>query len=671
MNDRLEVISLAIGHGDATLLHWLPTDGPSFSVLVDGGVSPKKLHTELKSALNGKDKIDLLVLTHVDADHLNGLLGITDVFEVGTYWGPCLEAFRRYHWLFPPRVANALDRAGQLEEELRKHGAEIVYPLEGYKNLSQDRNFSMTVISPPARLIERLLVNEDAIQLFTHYPMPQGWLLDERPQILEESANVSEITARLEGAVKVDLDSIKIEAAKQPKHMDLVRKQWASRWDASPEFFGNPVLNDTSLVIVFESRFDGLRSKRLLFPGDLENWLYLTARHTYGLGCFLLKAPHHGGRVFIEKDESFDEVYQWIRPEVVMVSGNGQHGLPRSEFRESARKWGATVFCPCKRSKEIIAGNVEGERSCHTVFGCSEAQTSTRLSITSDSIESNNQACLSGSGVGQGVLPIVSIKQHVVEPSAALSRLTEGELERHLTWLRKELDKLHAAREGLVAGTTQSFLKHSITPETILDLAYIAERSLIIADLLPLYQLAKRTNKIWIAKWDTRYVGNDSPRIYKMPSKKEREEIWNWLNKAKCLIVQLPKGKYTDGLTPEEILLAADVSELALDVQQKFYYPSEVFMTGVWPLFAQQLVQQWSGFGIGYAPTSIVLSKLEDGSDDLEFVNLKSFFDGFEFNLEEGSVDQLPLTALRSSLKCDFARQNMRRLWDPQKDRKK
>lgn len=58
-------------------------------------------------------------------------------------------------------------------------------------------------------------------------------------------------------------------------------EEWPRSARLEPEFFGDPVFNDTSLVVWMELP-TGARRHRLLLPGDQENWTYLYARHPVG-----------------------------------------------------------------------------------------------------------------------------------------------------------------------------------------------------------------------------------------------------------------------------------------------------------------------------------------------------------------------------------------------------
>ena len=78
--DDLRVDLLNVGQGDAILAR-----APSGrTLLVDGGPDGATLVRELTAALSGRRTIDVVVATHPDADHVNGLFTLLDRFRVGT-----------------------------------------------------------------------------------------------------------------------------------------------------------------------------------------------------------------------------------------------------------------------------------------------------------------------------------------------------------------------------------------------------------------------------------------------------------------------------------------------------------------------------------------------------------------------------------------------------------
>jgi len=80
--DRPTAIFLDVGQGDAVLLR----DPGGATVLVDGGRDPVRLVGALRRY--GVRRIDLLVATHGDLDHVGGLAGILAAVPVGRLWYP-------------------------------------------------------------------------------------------------------------------------------------------------------------------------------------------------------------------------------------------------------------------------------------------------------------------------------------------------------------------------------------------------------------------------------------------------------------------------------------------------------------------------------------------------------------------------------------------------------
>jgi competence protein ComEC len=86
---RLHVVALDVGQGDAILV---VTPGGR-RMLVDGGPSPSALLEQLGRRLAPWDRrLDVVVLTHPDLDHVGGLSAVLERFEVAQIVDPRLEA---------------------------------------------------------------------------------------------------------------------------------------------------------------------------------------------------------------------------------------------------------------------------------------------------------------------------------------------------------------------------------------------------------------------------------------------------------------------------------------------------------------------------------------------------------------------------------------------------
>jgi competence protein ComEC len=162
LSDELRVTAMDVGQGSAALLE-LPR---GFTILVDGGgfadnesfdvgkntVAPLLWRKKIRC-------VDLLVLTHPNSDHLNGLLYIADHFHVKTLWSN----------------GQAVDTAGyrQLLNIVEKR--KIHHP--PYPTLARKHRIngvSLKILHPPADFLKRdsgpaLAVNDNSLVLKLDY----------------------------------------------------------------------------------------------------------------------------------------------------------------------------------------------------------------------------------------------------------------------------------------------------------------------------------------------------------------------------------------------------------------------------------------------------------------------------------------------------------------------
>ncbi|NTU66521.1 MAG: MBL fold metallo-hydrolase [Candidatus Moranbacteria bacterium] len=78
-DDSLKVVFLDVGQGDAILI-----EQGEKQILIDGGPSGKRLMEELGKYVPFWDrKIDVVIATHPDSDHISGLVDVLKNYEVG------------------------------------------------------------------------------------------------------------------------------------------------------------------------------------------------------------------------------------------------------------------------------------------------------------------------------------------------------------------------------------------------------------------------------------------------------------------------------------------------------------------------------------------------------------------------------------------------------------
>lgn len=182
--DEAKIYSFHVGHGDGTLIEFSQGGSVRFRLLVDAGPAlPPALIKHLRSRPREDIEFDLdaLVLSHVDADHQGGLPALLkEGIRIKEYLGPCLPTFRRLSWLFAPRVQEAVKRAEEFENQLRKMGVSVIYPFEGYVDRHVGGRVVLTVISPAARLLEKLSLASggELSNLLMRSPLPLQWLIE-------------------------------------------------------------------------------------------------------------------------------------------------------------------------------------------------------------------------------------------------------------------------------------------------------------------------------------------------------------------------------------------------------------------------------------------------------------------------------------------------------------
>ncbi|UCC17671.1 MAG: DNA internalization-related competence protein ComEC/Rec2 [Dehalococcoidales bacterium] len=111
---KLHVYFLNVGQGDAILIN-----KGSRQILVDGGPSPQAITTALGKAMPFWDRsIDLVVLTHPDADHVTGLIEVLRRYEIKQVLYPDLEVYSGLYAEFialitEKNISSTLADAGQ------------------------------------------------------------------------------------------------------------------------------------------------------------------------------------------------------------------------------------------------------------------------------------------------------------------------------------------------------------------------------------------------------------------------------------------------------------------------------------------------------------------------------------------------------------------------------
>lgn len=144
----LNLTFLDVGQGDSCVINSLNQE----KIIIDGGPGEDTLFNYLKYL--GTNKVALVILSHPDYDHINGLYKVLDSLKVGLL-------------LVPPDVEENKELK-RLKDIARNKGTKIVEAYQGI-NLSLRDGINLKVLSPDRKKIGGLNVNDASLVLTLTY----------------------------------------------------------------------------------------------------------------------------------------------------------------------------------------------------------------------------------------------------------------------------------------------------------------------------------------------------------------------------------------------------------------------------------------------------------------------------------------------------------------------
>lgn len=324
MADIFTLETLRARHGDCLILHWGNEDDPQ-RILIDGG--PHDVYEEFLlprlEELRGEEeflRFRMLLVSHVDQDHVLGLLDLTEELKRASERNdPIAYRFQTlWHNAFDDILGNR-QKAQELVEEATR-------PVGGVAALDPESLPEELGLSPHGALVlasvgqgRELRLNAEALGIAVNQTASgEGGLL---------SAGIGEdlgdgLSLRLLGPSQERLDAL------QEEWDDYLRDREMGREIDEVElaaFVDDSVSNLASLVALAEK--DG---KTILLTGDARGDYVLEGLEAAELfaddGRFhvdVLKMPHHGS------EHNVDHVFfQRIVAHHYVVSADGRHGNP-------------------------------------------------------------------------------------------------------------------------------------------------------------------------------------------------------------------------------------------------------------------------------------------------------------------------------------------------------
>jgi len=269
MSNYFEIDFLDVGNaksGDAITLRYCLNEEVYIHV-VDGGFqdTSEKLIQHINEYYDSPSYIDAVVVTHPDGDHVGGLRGLFDNFEIGQLW-------MLRPWVYADELIDRFKRFTSIEN-LAKRLKELYPNIAALEELAEENNVPIYEPFQGARIGEFIVLS----------PSKEFYL-----DLIVESEKTPE-------SAKIAQESLLVAAGKIiKKAVAFVRSAWGEEIfpeeDTSPE-------NNMSVV-----QYANLCGKNILLTGDAGRAAFMKAleyAHYVGFslpGIDRIQVPHHGSR---------------------------------------------------------------------------------------------------------------------------------------------------------------------------------------------------------------------------------------------------------------------------------------------------------------------------------------------------------------------------------------
>ena len=331
--------------GDCLLLHFGTRDDPGL-VMIDGGpasVFTPHLKPRLEEIRKGRGlgtgdslPVDLLMVSHVDDDHIRGILDLTkaEIEAVSAHRAPLLTVLDFWHNSFDALIDHTPE---ELTATFKKQFGEAAVKGGG---LSDEARQEVEEESE-----EKAEIVRSGLKVLAS--IEQGFRLRLDAESLGYPLNPDfdgKLIIARKGGKKVDLGrglKLTVVGPMKPEVMELHKKHQAwlrelEKEDKSPPsalaaYVDRSVPNLSSIVVLAEAG-----KKRMLLTGDARGDKVLQGLELVGLlgpgktmEVDVLKVPHHGSANNLDND-----FFQRIVARHYVFSGDGEHGNPEREALE-------------------------------------------------------------------------------------------------------------------------------------------------------------------------------------------------------------------------------------------------------------------------------------------------------------------------------------------------
>lgn len=320
---RFSLEALQAGRGDSLIVHY-GQGSPGRFIVIDGGPDPtyKNVLRPRLDALKGacqdpyteKLLIDLLLVSHIDDDHIAGVVKLLQALQRAEEEGDPLPFLIQTIW------HNSFDDLlGRGAEELQDKLAQTASAtLAGLGGGHLDQLSAGVIASVKQGREVRRLARQLGI------PLNSGF--DDLVVAGESSPTTLQIAERIRLQV---LGPTQRRLRELQREWEKVVRRLHERDEASlAAFVDRSVSNLSSIVILLEAQI-GQRTARMLLTGDARGDDLLKMIDEYRLApagklhVDIFKIPHHGS------DRNSDpKLFQVVTADHYVISANGEHGNP-------------------------------------------------------------------------------------------------------------------------------------------------------------------------------------------------------------------------------------------------------------------------------------------------------------------------------------------------------
>ena len=363
--------------GDCLLLEGRSHDGePGPLVLCDGGMGPSMrnfVRDELSKLRNNGRNIDLAYISHVDNDHINGVLQLLEdevdwrVFDFHAASGNPIDEPQAprppkinglLHNSFRDQISknrgsiSGLAHANAIEQLLASMAPSFYATADPDLAELADEMTAISLGVPEAIKVSKLIA-ADALDIPLNQPpgvaKPQNLLYAGRPG---DKFTLGQMEFTLIGPTERELDSLRdgwnTFLKENKERIKQLRKEVKDRieaisssadglspldlrdWNGIPDFKGVTIPNIASLMFMVEELDDNGSAARLLLTGDGQQDFILDGlRRTgflddnVGLHLDVLKVPHHGSEHNMDA-----EFARLVSADNYVFCANGEHENP-------------------------------------------------------------------------------------------------------------------------------------------------------------------------------------------------------------------------------------------------------------------------------------------------------------------------------------------------------